>query len=809
MFEIKAAGELADGFHAGEDVMTRLRRSLMSLAILLGSTAHGLAQAQGPASQEVLLPDSIPPAPFGGVIREANRNSTPYWPHQVKAPAGAPNVLLVLTDDAGFGASGAFGGPIPTPNLDRLAAHGLKYNEFHTTALCSPTRASLLTGRNHHAVAMGYLSDQPEGYPGYQAEIPKSAATIGRVLEGYGYNTAWFGKHHNLPPWEQSAAGPFDHWPTRLGFEYFFGFIGGDENQWNPNLFRGTSRMERGMKDPTQTLDYELATDAIGWIHNQKAAAPDKPFFIYYAPGTTHAPHQAPADWIARFKGQFDQGWDKVRGETFARQKALGVIPADADLTVRPAQIPAWDSLSPEQKRAYARMMEVYAGTLAYEDAQVGRILDELQRMGQLDNTLVIFIEGDNGASGEGGPGGMINELGTLINGVHDTPAEVAAAMPEMGGAHTYENYPVGWAWAMDTPFQWTKQVASHLGGTRDGMVISWPSHIKADGGIRTQYSHVNDIYPTILDAIGVRAPTVVDGVRQQRLDGTSLVYTFDHPDAVSRHRTQYYEITANRGIYHDGWLANTTPRRMPWAEAPAGDDVTTYNWELYDLTHDYSQAHDLAASQPAKLRELQAMWMEEAKRNNVFPLDSRFTARAGDPGPQIGPRRTDFVYWGADTRVAQSVAPNLGGRSFTLTANVRIPSTGASGVVVATGSWFGGWSFYLQDGRPVVHESLSTKSQDQFQIEAHDPVPAGDAVLRYEFAADHVGADTGGEMRILVNGVEVASGRIERTIRGTAGIGETFDIGRDTGAPVVDAYSNEGWFQGEISKVEVTLDSR
>jgi len=780
--------------------------STLCLAFLAGPGATAGEPATA-AATEVVLPDNAPLPQFAGTIREANRDSTPDWPQLPHAAPGSPNVLLIMTDDMGFGATDAFGGPVPTPNLDRLAAHGLRYNEFHTTAICSSTRAALLTGRNHHAVSAGYLAGSAEGYPGYWSIIPRSAATIGRVMKGYGYNTAFFGKHHNVPPWAESDAGPFDLWPTGLGFEYFYGFVGGDSDQWRPpSLFRGTSRADENPPDPTQTLDHALADDAIRWIHNQKAAAPDKPFLIYYATGSTHAPHQAPPDWIARFKGQFDQGWDVMREQTFARQKAAGVIPADAILTPRPAQLPAWDSLSADQKGAFARMMEVYAGELAYEDAQIGRVLDELQRMGQLDNTLVFFIEGDNGASGEGGPGGMLNEIGTLTNGVADPPERMAAAVPEMGSGHTYENYPAGWAWAMNTPFQWMKQVASHLGGVRDGLIVSWPGHIPDPGGFRSQYSHVVDIYPTILEAAGVRSPTIVDGVQQQPLNGVSLLYSLDHPNAPARHTTQYYEMSANRGIYHDGWLANTAPQRMPWGQAPPGDDPTQYRWELYDLAHDYSQSRDLAAQNPAKLKELQALFDVEARRNNVYPLDSRFNARNADLAAHRGPGRTDFVFWGADTRVAQSAAPALGARGFALTATVRLPGSAMSGVLAATGSWFGGWSFYLDHGRPIVVESASTAAQDQFRVEAQAPVPAGDATIRYVFTPDSAELRAGGVMSIFVNGAQVATGRIGKTIRVTAGIGETFDVGRDTGEPVTAAYQNEGVFQGQIDKVEVTL---
>lgn len=782
----------------------RLVSAVLAAAVLF-TAAPGVCQDAG-VSQRSVLPK--PSERFAGHIGRVAAQSTPAWPKPVAAPAGAPNVLLILTDDVGFGAAGTFGGPIPTPNLDRLAKSGLIYNEFHTTAICSPTRASLLTGRNHHAVATGTIVDAATGYPGYWSIIPRSAATIARILRDNGYSTAMFGKHHNLPNWQASAAGPFDLWPTGLGFDYFFGFVGGDNNQWYPKLYRGTSAVDDKTRDSGSTLDRELADDAIRWIHNQKANAPDKPFFAYYAPGSTHAPQQAPADWIAKFAGKFDQGWDKVREESFARQKALGVIPPTADLTPRPQALPAWDSLSPAEKRAYARFMEVYAGMLAYQDAQIGRILDELRRMGQLDHTLVLFIEGDNGASGEGTLKGTTNEIGMLANKVDTDPDRLVGMLDQMGGPHTYELYPAGWAWAMDTPFQWMKQIASHLGGMRNGLVISWPDRIKAKGELRTQFGHVNDILPTILEATGVAAPSSVDGVPQQRIDGTSLVYTFDNPDAPERHRTQYFEQLGNRAIYQDGWMASTTPRRMPWSQVtPPGDPDTSYNWELYDLRHDYSQAHDLAAAQPAKLKALQDLWWKEAERNNVLPLDDSFgLARSMQDRLAHMSRRTDFTYWGKDISVGEQVGPSFAGRSFSVTATVRIPSAGLTGVLAAAGSWFGGWSFYLKDGRPVAYESFSQRPEDQFRIAADVQLAPGPATIRYDFDYDGGGIGRGGLMRISVDGKEVARGRIEKTITVPAGLGETFDIGLDSGAPVSEEYGSEGRFAGDIDSLAVHL---
>jgi arylsulfatase len=723
------------------------------------------------------------------------------------APAGAPNVLLILTDDVGYAASATFGGPVPTPNLDRLAAAGLKYNQFHTTAICSPTRAALLTGRNHHAVATGTIVDAATGFPGYWSIIPRSAATIAEVLKDNGYNTAMFGKHHNVPGWQASAAGPFDLWPTGLGFEYFYGFIGGDTTQWNPKLYRGISPVVDPSINDRQPLDHALADDAIRWLHNQKANAPDKPFFMYYAPGSAHAPQQAPADWIARFKGKFDQGWDKVREESFARQKAMGLIPADTALTPRPAELPAWDSLTPVEKQVDARFMEVYAAEIAYQDAQVGRILDELARMGQADNTLVIFIEGDNGASGEGTLKGTIDEIGMLANKVEIDPIDLSHHLDTMGGPKTYELYPAGWAWAMDTPFQWMKQIASHFGGMRNGMVISWPARIKHTGEMRTQFGHVIDVAPTILDVAGIQSPTVVNGVPQQRVDGISLAYTFDDAAAPGRHTTQYFEQLGNRAIYQDGWIASTTPRRMPWSNVtPPGNPATDYNWELYDLSHDFSQAHDLARAEPAKLKELQDVFQQEAERNNVLPLDDSFgLPRSLKDRLQHMSRRTDFTYWGKGVSVSDQVEPSFAGRSFTLTATVTVPTARTTGVLAAAGSWFGGWSFYLKDGKPVAYESFSPAKADQFRIAASQAVKPGPAVIKFDFASDG-GLGKGGVMHISVDGKEVAQGRIDRTITVTAGLGETFDIGADTGAPVTDDYAAPGEYPGNIQKVDVHL---
>ncbi len=763
---------------------------------LLASTA---AWAADPAPAGTVLP--MPPQPFTGKIGTTYADSKPSYPKPVQAPANAPNILLIMTDDVGFAAESTFGGPVPTPALDRLAANGLRYTRFHTTAMCSPTRAALLTGRNHHAVGTGIVLDTASGYPGYDGEIPPSAATVAEVLKDSGYNTAFFGKHHNAPQGQDDPnTGPFNLWPTGLGFEYFYGFLGGDGNQWNPRLYRGTTPVDAPKMDTT--LDHYLAQDLIRWVHGQKAAAPDKPFLAYFAPGTAHAPHQAPAEWIARFKGKFDQGWDKLREESLARQKAAGIVPKNTVLTPRPEAIPAWSSLNDDQRRAYAHMMEVFAGMLAYQDNQIGTVLDELQRMGQLDNTMVIFIEGDNGASPEGALTGTMNELGHMANGMQEDTGWLVNQMPKMGTEDSYQLYPVGWAWATNSPFQWTKQVGSHLGGTRNGMVISWPARIKDKGGIRTQFGHVNDIMPTILEAAGVPAPDVVNGVKQQKVDGVSLVYSFDSAKTPERHVRQYFEMLGNRAIYDHGWMASTTPGRLPWEDKAANGGLPTgYKWELYNLNVDFSQAHDLAQKEPQRLAAMEAAWDEEAKANNVYPLDDRQGA-ARAMGKQMT-MLSRYVYWGSDISVAQSKAPPLNYMPFVLNADIVIPEGGARGVLVAVGSQFGGWSFGFDQGKPFVQHNASQKPEDRFRIEAGQPIAAGSHRLTYRYVP--TGAfGKGGNMTILLDGQEIASGKIGRTALVAAGLGETFDTGRDTGAPVVKMPEGTE-FNGKIDKIEVT----
>ncbi|MFN8624747.1 MAG: arylsulfatase [Candidatus Binatia bacterium] len=720
----------------------------------------------------------------------------------VRPPHGAPNVVIVLLDDAGFGAAGTFGGPIPTPELDRLAKQGLRYNRFHTTSICSPTRAALLTGRNHHAVGMGNVMNAAAAYPGYDGIIPKSAATIAEVLRQHGYSTSAWGKWHLTPDWETSAAGPFDRWPTGMGFEKFYGFTAGETDQFEPTIYDGTTYVGRPRK-PDYHLTEDLAEHAIAWMRLQRAIAPDKPFFVYLAPGATHAPLQAPRQWIERFKGQFDQGWDKVREETFARQKRLGVIPASAQLTPRLKELPAWDSLSGDEKKVAARLMEAYAGFLAHTDAQVGRLMTALEQMGAFDNTLFFFIVGDNGASAEGGLLGTSDGYLGGLQGFREDTAAILRHLDQVGGPSSAPHYPAGWAWAMDTPFQWTKQIASHLGGTRNPLVVSWPKHIRDKGGLRSQFTHVTDVMPTILEAAGVAAPALVNGVQQQRMDGVSLLYTFDDAAAKSRHRTQYFEILGNRAVYHDGWIASAYRGRPPWAglvrnPKPYTEDV----WELYNLDDDYSQARNLAKDNPRKLRDMQDLFWAEFAKNKGLPLHD-------DGSPEGFPRltppgQTTFTYDSRAVRLAEAIAPDVKNRSFVVTAEVDVPATGAEGVLVAEGGTQAGWSLYVNhDGKPVY--TYSSFGVARPTVVGKDTLPVGKATVRLDWVYDGGGLGKGATAKLSVNGKPEGEVRIDRTVPILFGIDETFDVGTDTGTPVGD-YPVNFAFTGQLRQVRVEL---
>jgi arylsulfatase len=760
------------------------------------------------ATAQEILPRPEPP--FKGKIGRTAKDSTPDFPKGIEAPKGAPNVLLILTDDVGFGASSTFGGPIQTPTFQRLADNGLRYNMFHTTALCSPTRAALITGRNHHTNASGVITEFATGYPGYNSLVPKSSGSVGEVLRENGYNTSWFGKMHNIPDWMSSQAGPFDLWPSGLGFEYFYGFIGGDSDQWHPALYENTRPIEPYLGNPNYILDHDLADKAIAWIRMQHALAPNKPWFLYYATGTAHAPHHAPKEWIEKYKGQFDQGWDKVREETLARQIKLGIVPANTQLTKRPEQIPAWDSLSADQKRLYAHMMEVYAGALSYADNQIGRLLDSLEQSGQLDNTIVFFIMGDNGASAEGTLQGTTNEVATAANGVKESLPYLLSMIDQLGGPTTYNHYPVGWAHAMDSPMQWTKQVASHFGGTRNGLVISWPAKINGKGGIRPQFCHVIDIVPTIYEAIGVTPPTVMDGVQQKPLEGVSLVYTFNSANAPTRHTTQYFELVGNRAIYKDGWMANTTPLRLPWVTVgyePSPDD---FKWELYNINEDFSQSNNLAEKNPDKLKELQSAFDVEAKKYNVYPLDASFASRA-DPAirPSLTRGRTEFTYYPGMVRIPEGSAPDFKNKSWTIAAEVTIPESGANGVLATIGGRYGGWALLLQDGKPQFAYALSNQPEHKFRVASDKPIPAGNHVVRFNFKYDGGGIGKGGTGTLFVDGKKVAQAQIPQTVGVRFSLDETFDVGEDMGTPVVEDYVDKMPFPftGTLKKFVVVLE--
>jgi arylsulfatase A-like enzyme len=659
-----------------------------------------------------------PPAKFGGVIKEDAKDSKPWWPPQIVPPKGAPNVLLIMTDDSGYGVSSTFGGVIPTPTLDRVAKDGLRYTQFHSTALCSPTRAALITGRNHHSVGFGQVSEFATGYPGYNSIIGPENATIGRILSDHGYATAWFGKNHNTPSFQYSASGPFDQWPSGMGFQYFYGFMGGESDQWTPYLFRGHTPVYPWIGKPGYNLITDMADDAIRYMKDLNAAAPDKPFFVYYVPGATHSPHQPTKEWVGKIVAMhlFDQGWEKLREQIFANQKRLGVIPPGTQLTPWPDSLPRWDSLGPVKKKIVIREADVFAAYTAYVDHEIGRLIQAVEDMGKLDNTLIIYIDGDNGTSSEGSMMGTPNTM-TVYNGILELPeAEYLRFYESWGSDQTYPHMAVPWAWAFDTPFKWVKQVASHFGGTRQGMAISWPGHISEPGGIRNQFHHVIDIVPTILEAAAIQAPDTVDGIKQKPIEGVSMVYTFDqaNANAPSKRDTQYFEIFANRGIYHDGWYACTTPPEPPWLVGTKPlPPVNEYKWELYHIGDDYSQANDLAAENPDKLKELQALFVEEANKYQVFPLDNSVLPRLLTPRPSGTAGRTTFTYMGENVGIPVGNAPNLLNRDFTITAEIQIPKAGAEGMIATMGGRFGGYALYLVKGKPVfVYKPARSKAR-------------------------------------------------------------------------------------------------
>ena len=677
----------------------------MFTLLSMATAPHATAQVQttgtpgSPSATTTLDGRYIPnpPAPFGGVINLDATNSTPYWPPTVVPPQGAPNVLLIITDDVGFGAPSTFGGLTPTPAMDRIANAGLRFTQFHSTALCSPTRAALITGRNHHSVGFGVITEVSTGYPGYNSVITKDKATVGTILKDNGFATSWFGKNHNTPSFQASQAGPFDQWPIGMGFDYFYGFMGGETNQWEPgNLVRNTTPIHPYMGKPGWNLITAMADDAIGYVNEMNALDPKKPFFLYYAPGGTHAPHHPTPEWIAKFKGKFDMGWNVAREQIFANQKRLGVIPATAKLTPWPDILKTWDKLTADEKKLYARQMEVYAAYLAYTDHEIGRVIQAVEAMGKLDNTLIIYISGDNGSSAEGTPNGTPNEM-TTFNGIDVPVADQLKYLDVWGSDVTYPHMAVGWTWAMDTPFKWTKQVASHFGGTRQGMAIAWPNRIKDAGSIRHQFHHVIDIVPTILEATGISAPLQVNGIAQKPIEGTSMAYLFDkaNADKPSRRTTQYFEMLGLRALYHEGWMASTTPFRAPWdiTAQPPKDIVNDVKWELYDITKDWTQNDDVAAANPAKLRQLQELFWVEANKYQVLPLDASGFTRVVAERPSIVAGRTEFNYVTPVTGILPGNEPNILNKSYVITADVTVPAGVSEGVLVTDGGRFGGYA--------------------------------------------------------------------------------------------------------------------
>ena len=750
-------------------------------------------------------------AHVGLTTYDAKDPDTKYPPiEQLRPPEGAPNILVILLDDVGFGTTSAFGGPCPTPNIEKLASTGLKYTRFHTTALCSPTRQALLTGRNHHSVGMGGITEIATSAPGYNSILPNTASPIARTLKLNGYSTAQFGKCHEIPVWETSPVGPFDAWPTGGGgFEYFYGFIGGETNQYFPAIWEGTTPVEPDKK-PEEGYHFtdDMTGKAIKWIRQQKALAPDKPFFVYYAPGAMHAPHHVPKEWSDKYKGKFDQGWDKLREETFARQKELGVIPKDCELTKRHVEIPAWEAESAEMKPILTRQMEIFAGFMEHTDHYIGLLIDALKDLDIIDDTLIYLIVGDNGASGEGTLQGAYNELVPLTGFADlESPEFLKAHIDKFGGVEAYNHYAVGWAHAMDTPYQWTKQVASHWGGTRNGLVVHWPRGIKAKNELRAQFHHVIDVAPTLLEVAGLPEPTIVNGVAQKPIEGVSMAYSFNDAKAPERRETQYFEMAGNRGIYHKGWTA-VTRHRTPWLTGAVqllafDDDV----WELYDTNTDWSQAKDLAKENPKRLHELQRLWLIEAVKYNVLPLDDRFAERAnpdiaGRPQLIIGNRQLLF---GGMGRLTEGSVINIKNKSHAVTAEVIVPETGAEGVIVAQGGLTGGWGLYAIGGKPKY--CYNFYGIERYYVEGANKIPSGKHEVRMEFAYDGGGLAKGGTVTLYVDGQKCGEGRVEKTEPLVFSADETCDVGFGAGSPVTYEYGiHDNEFSGEVNWVEIDI---
>jgi arylsulfatase A-like enzyme len=807
-------------------------------AVLIGGAGLMLFCAQSVTAQQITgTPGSpsatttiggeqlpAPPSKFGGTIERNAVQSKPYWPARIVPPKGAPNILLIMTDDVGFGAPSTFGGVIPTPALDRIANNGLRYTNFNSTALCSPTRAALITGRNHHSVGFGVIAEQASGYPGYDSIITKDKATIGTILRDNGYRTSWFGKNHNTPSFQASELGPFDQWPIGMGFEYFYGFMGGDTNQWQPaNLARNMTYIYPFQGNPNYNLTTAMADEAIAYMNKINTLTPDQPFFVYYVPGGTHAPHHPTPEWIKKATDLhlFDKGWNALRDEIFANQKKLGVIPQDAKMTPWPdSLLKRWNALSADEKKMFLRQVDVYAAYLMYTDHEIGRVIQAVEDMGKLDNTLIIYISGDNGSSAEGTLIGTPNEV-AQFNGVQFPVADQLKYFYDAWGSDkTYNHMAVAWSWAFDTPFSWTKQVASHFGGVRQGTAISWPAMIKDKGGIRHQFHHIIDVVPTILEATKIPAPKTVDGIPQSPIEGVSMMYTFDktNANAPSKHVTQYFEMMGDHAIYHDGWIASTKVVRPPWDVFGAvNQDPAGTPYELYDLTKDWTQFDNVAAKNPAKLKEMQELFWTEAAKYQVLPLDATVATRLIVPRPSITAGRNVFTYSGPLLGTPNGDAPNILNASYNFKAEVEIPQGGAEGMIVTQGGRFGGYGFYLLKGKPVFLWNLVDAKRVKW--EGTEAVPSGKHTLEFEFKYDGLGMGTlafnnlsgigrGGTGVLKVDGYTVATQKMEQTLPLILQWDENFDVGADTGTPVNDAdYKVPFNFTGKLNKLTLTID--
>ncbi len=795
------------------------------LLISVSANAQQINGVPGSPSATTTIPGDQLPAPpekFGGMVERDATKSKPYWPARVVPPKGAPNVLLIITDDAGYGVPSTFGGVIPTPALDRIAKDGLRYTNFHSTALCSPTRAALITGRNHHSVGYGVIAEQATGYPGYDSVITKDKATVGRILLDNGYDTAWFGKNHNTPEYQASQAGPFDQWPTGMGFEYFYGFMGGDTNQWEPgNLVQNTTPIYPNVGKPGWNLMTAMADEAIEYVNRINNLSPEQPFLIKFAPGATHAPHHPTQEWVKKISGMklFDQGWNKLRETIFANQKRLGVIPPDAKLTPWPKDlIKEWDQLNPDERKLFLRQVEVFAGYVAYADNEIGRVIQAIDDVGKLDNTIVIYITGDNGTSAEGQPNGTPNEV-AMFNGANPGVEEQLKYFYDVWGTdRTYNHMSIGWAWAFDTPFSWTKQIVSHFGGTRQGMAISWPKVIADKGGVRHQFHHVIDIVPTILEATNIKQPTAVDGIKQSPIEGVSMMYTFDkkNADAPSTHKTQYFEMFADRAIYSDGWIASTKVLRPPWVTVAKLPSPQDYPWELYDLKNDWTQYEDVAAKNPAKLKEMEELFWKEAQKYQVLPLDSSVVSRMITPRPSLSAGRTSFIWTRPITGTPNGDAPSLLNTSYNFKVDIEVPQGGAEGMLITQGGRFGGYGFYVLKNKPVFTWNLVDLKRVRWEGPELTP---GKHQIEFDFKYDGLGPATmafgdysgvgaGGTGVLKVDGTAVATEKMEHTLPFTVQWDESLDVGSDTGTPVDDNdYSTPFTFTGKLNRIALNID--